>query len=151
MSGRRQPEHVPESEALEDLRWRDEILQLMYWMRGEGFGKEVQIQDVLRFMDTDELTIAKHLTTLAQEGNVEVLEEESGSSSARRYRFTQQGVEEGRRRFIDEFEPMMKRGGHGECADPNCECHETESRETCPSLTGVGSEGLPEEGGFEHG
>ena len=32
-----------------------------------------------------------------------------------RYRLTVLGVQEGRRRFLDEFEPYLARHAHGEC------------------------------------
>jgi len=40
-----------------------------------------------------------------------------------RYRLTRFGLEEGRRRFFDEFEPYLARHAHGECGTADCSCH----------------------------
>jgi hypothetical protein len=38
------------------------------------------------------------------------------------YRLTEIGRKEAARRFAEEFAPMLSQG-HGECNDPNCDCH----------------------------
>ena len=38
--------HEPKPDALRALYWRDEILQLMFWIHGEGFGDEVGVGGV---------------------------------------------------------------------------------------------------------
>ena len=47
-----QPEHLTTSEAY--LFWRDEILQVMYWMLGEGLGQEVGPSSLKTFLGSDE-------------------------------------------------------------------------------------------------
>jgi len=47
-----------------------------------------------------------------------------------RYELTATGVREGGRRFADEF-ANLTRPGHGECADPNCQCQRTEDPADC--------------------
>jgi hypothetical protein len=32
-------------------------------------------------------------------------------------------MREGRRRFLDEFEPYLAKHGHGECGSADCDCH----------------------------
>src|SRR6266498_1031875 len=39
----------PKSEALRALYWRDEILQVMFWLRGEGFGDDADAPLIERF------------------------------------------------------------------------------------------------------
>ena len=34
---------APHCGALKSMFWRSEILQVMYWLRGEGFGEEVDV------------------------------------------------------------------------------------------------------------
>jgi hypothetical protein len=34
-------------QPLDELYWRDEILQVMYWYRGEGFGESVSVRDLI--------------------------------------------------------------------------------------------------------
>jgi hypothetical protein len=38
------------------------------------------------------------------------------------YRLTDTGRREAARRFAEEFAPLLSQG-HGECNDPNCDCH----------------------------
>jgi len=119
-------EHASFSDSsVEALGWRDEILQMMYWMHGEGFGREVTADDIRRFLDADRSRLLRWLEQLVEGGYVEVV-------AGEKYKLTAFGLREGKRRFLDEFEPFLKHGGHGECNDPDCECHEAESAEaTC--------------------
>src|SRR6266508_159514 len=43
----------PKSDALRALYWRSEILQVMYWLRGEGFGDQVDPGLLERFLGVD--------------------------------------------------------------------------------------------------
>jgi hypothetical protein len=43
-------------------------------------------------------------------------------ASTDQYRLTETGRKEAARRFAEEFAPMLNQG-HGECYDPNCDCH----------------------------
>jgi hydrogenase maturation protease len=105
-------------DPLDDLKRRDEILQIMFWLHGEGFGPDVAIADILRFTD-DEHAVRATLGQLAEDGYLEPLGDTAGSS---RYRLTAPGVHEGRRRFLDEFEPYLARHAHGECGSADCDC-----------------------------
>jgi len=95
--------------------WQDEILQVIYWMRGEGFGEKASIPDLQRFLDASDEILAANLTQLGKNGLVEL--DETG-----KYDLTASGVKEGGRRFADEFDGMLKQG-HYECDDPNCDCN----------------------------
>lgn len=105
----------PFAGALDDLRQRDEVLQIMFWLHGEGFGPEVAPADVLRFVD-DEPAVRRTLGLLVEDGYAEAL------ADPERYRLTPLGVREGRRRFLDEFEPYLARHGHGQCGSADCDC-----------------------------
>lgn len=107
------------ADPLDDLKRRDEILQIMFWLAGEGFGPDVAVTDILRFTG-DEHAVRAALGQLVEDGYLETLRDPSGSS---RYRLTAPGVHEGRRRFLDEFEPYLARHAHGECGSANCDCH----------------------------
>jgi len=78
----------------------------------------VAIADILRFIG-DERAMRATLGHLIEDGYLETLADASGSS---RYRLTKSGVHEGRRRFLDEFEPYLARHAHGECGSANCDC-----------------------------
>jgi len=95
--------------------WQDEILQVIYWMRGEGFGEKASIPDLQRFLDASDEILAANLTQLGKNGLVEL--DETGN-----YELTAGGVKEGGRRFADEFDGMLKQG-HYECDDPDCDCN----------------------------
>ena len=103
--------------------WQDEILQVIYWMRGEGFGEKASIPDLQRFLDASDEILAANLTQLGKNGLVEL--DETG-----KYELTASGVKEGGRRFADEFDGMLKQG-HYECDDPDCDCNNSESNAEC--------------------
>jgi hydrogenase maturation protease len=106
-------------DALDSLKQRDEILQIMFWLHGEGLGPDVAVPDILRFVD-DEQAVRAALSQLVEDGYVETL---GGETASIRYRLTATGVHEGRRRFLDEFEPYLARHAHGECGSADCDCH----------------------------
>jgi len=106
------------ADALDGLKQRDEILQIMFWLHGEGLGPDVAVPDILRFVD-DERAVRGALGQLVEDGYVETL----GDMASIRYRLTATGVHEGRRRFLDEFEPYLARHAHGECGSADCDCH----------------------------
>lgn len=118
-----------EEDPLEAIRWRDELLQALYWLRGEGLGYEVTPAGLVSFLQERAAVIASWLGHLASEGYVEVLVEADGQES---FRLTPLGIEEGRRRFVDEFAPLLGKHGHGECNRPECACHQAVTAdETC--------------------
>ncbi len=109
---------VPLGDPVAALERRDEILQVMFWLQAEGLGPEVSGADILRFID-DTAAVHATLDRLVEDGFAEVAAERS----PRRYRLTALGVQEGRRRFLDEFEPYLARRGHAECGTADCACH----------------------------
>src|SRR4028119_421771 len=110
------------------LRCRDDILQAMYWMRGEGFGEETDGQMLQSFLVVDEDLLQEQLGTLAEEG---YLEESRG-----RYRLSELGIKEGGRRFADEFSGLQSTA-HGDCG-PECPTCKGVPRDSCaPSAPAV--------------
>jgi hydrogenase maturation protease len=107
------------TEPLDDLKRRDEVLQIMFWLQGEGFGPDVASADILRFVD-DETAVRTTLSQLVDGGYAEPL---GDPGALPRYRLTAVGMREGRRRFLDEFEPYLARHAHGECGAADCDCH----------------------------
>ena len=107
-------------DPVDGLKQRDEILQIMFWLHGEGLGPDVAVPDILRFVD-DEGAVRGALGQLVEDGHLEVIGEPGVPA---RYRLTATGIHEGRRRFIDEFEPYLAGRGHGECGYANCDCHQ---------------------------
>lgn len=108
-----------------DLEAQDEILQVMYWLRGEKLAPEVTVQDLARFVGAA-LPLDDVLARLVRLGLVSA----TPSGGTLRYALTEAGVREGGRRFADEFRDLTK-PGHGECGDPECECQQTGNVEDC--------------------
>lgn len=114
--------------SLDDLRVRDEVLQVMFWMLGENIAHEIDAGYVARFLDLPEERIAAALMVLARERLV------LRGAALGRYRLSEDGMREGGRRFQDEFRDLTKQA-HGECA-PGCWCHTPEGEgKECPSVT----------------
>ncbi len=103
------------------LRCRDDILQAMYWMRGEGFGEDADVGSLVSFLALDESLLREQLDILTEEGH---LEETEG-----RYRLSELGAREGGRRFADEFSGLQDTA-HGECG-PECPHCQGIARDAC--------------------
>lgn len=124
MSGEREKDF----RQLSDLKWRDEILQVMYWMAGEGFGREASVADLHKLLDADDDVLTQNCERLV----ADKLLERAGESG---YALTAEGKQEGGRRFADEFDEMLK-PGHFECDDLDCDCHNPEfAGEACKNLS----------------
>lgn len=111
----------PTDDPIVELRCRDDILQAMYWMRGEGFGDEVDAESLGSLLVVDGALLRAQLAVLAADG----LLEQDGS----RYRLSAEGVREGGRRFADEFSDLQKTA-HGECG-PDCPICKGQPRDAC--------------------
>ena len=109
------------ADALGGVYWRDEILQVMYWMTGEGFGRDFSVADLQRFLQAEDAVLSETLEQMSIGG---LLERAEGG----RYALSDLGRREGGRRFADEFEEMLK-PGHFECDEPDCDCHDPNSIE----------------------
>ena len=99
-----------------EIARRDELLEMLYWTEGEGFGGASTLDAIARFLTHSRDDVLRTLTVLVTRGDV-VHDTPTGE-----YRLTETGRKEAARRFAEEFAPMLNQG-HGECNDPNCECH----------------------------
>lgn len=108
--------------AAERVQRRDELLQLLYWLAGEGFEADMTLDGIGRFMARPPEEIR-----LAVEDAIEVgLIERIAAAGSDRFQLTGSGREEGKRRFAEEFSDYLARDAHGgECTDPNCDCHDS--------------------------
>ena len=113
MSGNEPPEG-------NDIAREDELLELLYWFEGEGFGGVASIEGIVRFTNLSEPLVRRSLARLVSRNDV-MLDESRGVE----YRLTEPGRREAARRFAAEFAPMINQG-HGECSDPGCDCHSSE-------------------------
>lgn len=95
---------------------RDEVLELLYWIEGEGFSGAATFEAIARFLAHPPDLVRATLVDLVLRGDV------VHDVVTREYRLSDAGRQEGARRFAEEFAPMLNQG-HGECNDPNCDCH----------------------------
>jgi hypothetical protein len=98
-----------------DIARRDEVLELLYWLEGEGIAGSATLAGMARFLTCAEEELARTLDALSSRGDVAL------DPATAEYRLTPQGRREGARRFAEEFAPLLGRG-HGECNDPDCDC-----------------------------
>ena len=108
------------------LRAQDEILQMMFWMRGEHLGDSVSSEQLNRFLKLEPFEVDAALRRLVGR---ELL-----SAVGDVFRLTQRGIEEGKRRFIDEFSSVLGHETHLTCSDPHCDCSKADFDGVCTSL-----------------
>ena len=106
--------------AGESIAREDELLELLYWFEGEGFGGVANFTSITRFTALNESVVRITLDRLIARGDVML-----DSARDDELRLTDAGRREAARRFAAEFAPMLSQG-HGECSDPNCDCHTSE-------------------------
>lgn len=121
--------HAPKSAALRRLFWRSEILQVMYWIRGEGLGDTVGTPLLERFLGVDGSILRTYLDQLVEEG---YLLHEPGEG----FRLSQRGIDEGGEEFEAAFSDIT-RPAHGECS-ADCWCHvSVEEAMACAEERGI--------------
>jgi hypothetical protein len=103
----------PKSDALQAVYWRQEILQFMFWLKGEGLGERASWRTLERFFGGESPIGTAYLYRLVDDG---FLATEEGW-----FVLTEKGVEEGSRIFSKQFADLT-RPAHGECG-PDCWCH----------------------------
>jgi len=130
-----------EKSPLRALFWKDEIMQIMYWMDGEGFGKNVPASQVLALLNTSEANLFFHLEKMLTEGLIEA----NGNSIEKStlINLSTPTKKEAGKRFAEAFQGYQK-AGHGECG-PDCEfCYGTDGvkLENCVHNCGSQGDGL---------
>ena len=105
--------HPPKSEALRTMYWRSEILQVMYWLRGEGLGEVVDVHVLERFLGVDATVGLGYLDQLCSEGYLDRVD--SG------FTLSETGLAEGKTEFALGFADLV-RPAHGKCS-PDCWGH----------------------------
>lgn len=105
--------HPPKSELLRKLYWRSEILQVMFWLNGEGFGDLVDPPLIERFLGVEASVGLTYLDRLVEEGYLEQIGD--------RYSLSEMGRREGALEFATSFSELT-RPTHGECS-ADCWCH----------------------------
>ena len=104
--------HPPKSAALRALFWRSEILQVMYWLRGEGLGEVVDAALLERFLGVEADIGMSYLDRLVLDGYLDPV---PGG-----YVLSEVGLQEGKTEFALSFADLT-RPTHGECS-ADCWC-----------------------------
>lgn len=110
-----------EDSPIRCMFWKDEILQILYWMKGEGMGEDVTLSQILPLLQTTDNNLEFHLKKLYNEGFLKL----ETSDDEMKYCLSDTGKNEGAKNFAEAFQGMQK-AGHGECG-PDCEfCYGTD-------------------------
>ncbi|MPZ66931.1 MAG: hypothetical protein GEU83_15940 [Pseudonocardiaceae bacterium] len=88
--------YATRSDSLRAMYWRKEILQLLFWMRGEGFGDHLDASLLERALGVEARHGVRHLDELVDEGLL-------SCAGDRLYRLTAAGHRYGMRVIADEF------------------------------------------------
>lgn len=80
----------PKHPTLRSLYWREEIIELVLWLRGEGFDERLDSATLGAYLDIDTTQAAAHLHRLTLHGYLEQL-------PGGRYGLTAIGAQEGQR------------------------------------------------------
>ena len=113
------------ADAGDSIAREDELLELLYWFEGEGFGGVANVATITRFTTLDVDLVRRTLNRLQARGDITLVGVVAAGDAAAEYRLTATGRKEAARRFAAEFAPMLSQG-HGECSDPDCDCHSSE-------------------------
>lgn len=84
------PMSEPKHPALREVYWREEVVEVVLWLRGEGFDERIDAAVLYNFLGIDQLTAAALLDRLAAQGYLQRLTDG-------RYGLSPDGEEEGRR------------------------------------------------------
>ncbi|WP_306052126.1 hypothetical protein [Natronococcus wangiae] len=114
------------TDEVDELFWRDEVLEAMYWMIGEGIEEAVATGDLRGFLDAPADVVERTFADLEARERIR--------ETPRGYVFTESGEREAKRRFADEFAEMQGfTASHTDCG-PDCWCHDPDhAAEECPS------------------
>ena len=94
------------------LFWKDEILQVMYWLYGEELDKKVSGKQFEWLLNCPFYVLKSHFVKLVQEGLIQ------HTGEADHYELTHKGRKAAGQHFSTAFDGLQK-AGHGECG-PDC-------------------------------
>jgi hypothetical protein len=116
---------APKSQALRALYWRSEILQVVYWLHGEGLGDLVDIDLIRQYLGVDvHENLSTYLDLLIQDGSLVA----EGDWYALSDRALAEGEAQLATAFTDLIHPVVS-----DC-DDECWCHTSAAEaEACAS------------------
>lgn len=106
------PAQEPKHPTLRAVYWREEILGVVLWLRGEGLDDRLDADVLRRFLGVDAAKAAEHLELLVDQGYLRRLPDE-------RYALSQDGEEEGER--ITQLDRAVPPPTSGACGS-DCWC-----------------------------
>ena len=112
-------------QELQHLFWKDEILQVIYWMQGEGLGEQVSASHLQNLLSIDAAELSFHLKKLVTDDYLEI---EGSREEDGLYSLSDFGKKEAGKRFASAFQGLQK-AGHGECS-ADCDC-QWEGHDSC--------------------
>jgi len=113
------------------IYWQDEILQILFWMRGEGLGEVVTLEEINRFLTIEKSNLNDTVENLVEMGYLKL---STNSENISEVQLTELGKKEGKIRFKEEFESFLGHEDHMSCDDPNCDCHAESFEGICKHL-----------------
>ena len=105
------------NDALDALFWKEEILQVLYWMDGEELAQEVPFDRLVILLNTNAEKLLEHV--IKNEAAGIILRKNAAPTNEGTVSLTPAGKKEAGLIFRNAFEGMQK-AGHGECG-PDCE------------------------------
>ena len=103
--------------ALDALFWKEEILQVLYWMEGEELSEAVPFDRLVVLLNTSPENLMEHILKNEDAGLIERKTDELSKTGT--VALTAAGKKEAGLIFRNAFDGMQK-AGHGECG-PDCE------------------------------
>jgi hypothetical protein len=103
---------APKSETLRALYWRSEILRVVYWLRGEGFGDLVDVPLILEFLGDGGEEGIPYIEPLVADGSL--------VRDGEWYALSDRGLQEGEVEFATAFSDLLHPSS-GQCS-PECWC-----------------------------
>jgi len=115
--------------ALDALFWKEEILQVLYWMHGEELAESVPLNRLVILLNTSAENLLAHIIKNEEAGLIKRNTDKLDQTVT--VAMTAAGKKEAGLIFRNAFEGMQK-AGHGECG-PDCEfCYDNgEKLEDC--------------------
>lgn len=105
-----------EKSPLRALFWKDEILQIMYWMEGEGLGSSVPVSQISVLLHSNEANVLYHIEKMVMDALLETEDQPLHRNSL--VCLSASAKKEAGRKFAEAFQGYQK-AGHGECG-PDC-------------------------------
>lgn len=104
---------APALDPMARLARREEVLEICYWFKGEGFGEQFSVRSLKPFLPCRETEIADALVDLVGQGHLV-------HAGATEYRLTDSGMRLAARLFADSFTELQQ-SAHGECHEGCCD------------------------------